>query len=247
MARYIENLNECTDPTSGDYMWVVDASAGSTDKDRKVDVAKFPRLAVANTFTAAQTISLASPTLTITPTSGYARITLTAYDNTTGIGANVFIQRNSNATTPAAGLLLIHDLNGTARRIWPDSSGNLRIGTTDPTNANDTSGTVVGAQTSHRDYKEIAGAPVSDEAALSFVINAAYQVKRFTYKSGAFNGEEFSGLVLDGSTRHRYGQDADAEHPAGKSLNTINAIGDLFLAVRELTRRIDALGEKVYG
>lgn len=55
MARYIENLNECTDPVSGDYMWLVDASAGSTDKDRKVDVAKFPRLAIANTFAAAQT------------------------------------------------------------------------------------------------------------------------------------------------------------------------------------------------
>lgn len=41
MARYIENLNECTDPTTGDYLWVVDASAGSTDKDRKVDIAKF--------------------------------------------------------------------------------------------------------------------------------------------------------------------------------------------------------------
>ena len=53
MPRYIENLNECTDPTSGYYMWVVDASAGSTDKDRKVDVGKFPQLAVANTFTAA--------------------------------------------------------------------------------------------------------------------------------------------------------------------------------------------------
>jgi len=247
MARYIENLNECTDPTSGDYMWIVDASAGSTDKDRKVNVAKFPRLAVANTFTALQTISYASAAFTVTPTSGFARITLTAADNTTGIGNNIFIQRNSNATTPAAGALYIHDLNGTARRIWPDASGNLRIGTTDPTNANDTSGTVVGAQTSHRDYKEIAGAPVSDGEALAFVLNAAYQVQRFTYKSGAFNGEEFSGLVLEGSTQHRYGQDADAEHPAGKSLNTINAIGDLFLAVRELTRRIDALGEKVYG
>ena len=57
MTRYIENLNECTDPVSGDYMWLVDASAGSTDKDRKVDVGKFARLAVAQTFTATQTFS----------------------------------------------------------------------------------------------------------------------------------------------------------------------------------------------
>ena len=57
MPRYIEDLNECTDPVSGDFMWLVDASAGSTDKDRKVDVGKFARLAVAQTFSATQTFS----------------------------------------------------------------------------------------------------------------------------------------------------------------------------------------------
>ncbi len=59
MTRYIENLNECTDPTAGDYLWIVDASASASDKDRKVDAGKFPRLAVANTFTENQTISKA--------------------------------------------------------------------------------------------------------------------------------------------------------------------------------------------
>lgn len=63
MARYIENLNACTDPVSGDYLWIVDASAGSTDKDRKVDAAEFAivdranTFAGANTFTGAQTFS----------------------------------------------------------------------------------------------------------------------------------------------------------------------------------------------
>jgi len=57
MARYIENLNSCTDPTSGDYFWVVDASAGATDKDRKVNVGLFAQLAVANTFTNDQTVT----------------------------------------------------------------------------------------------------------------------------------------------------------------------------------------------
>jgi hypothetical protein len=41
MPRYIEQLNECTDPASGDMLWLVDASAPATDKDRRVDVAKF--------------------------------------------------------------------------------------------------------------------------------------------------------------------------------------------------------------
>ncbi len=56
MARYIENLNTCSDPTSGDYLWVVDASAGATDKDRKVDAGLFAQKALANTFTGAQRV-----------------------------------------------------------------------------------------------------------------------------------------------------------------------------------------------
>lgn len=56
MPRYIENLNSCSDPTSGDYLWLVDASASASDKDRKVDVGLFARLAAANVFSGAQTV-----------------------------------------------------------------------------------------------------------------------------------------------------------------------------------------------
>jgi hypothetical protein len=41
MPRYIEQLNECTDPAAADWLWVVDDSQLSTDKDRKVSLAKF--------------------------------------------------------------------------------------------------------------------------------------------------------------------------------------------------------------
>lgn len=51
MPRYIENYNECTDPVSGDYLWIVDASAGSTDKDRKVDIAKFGIVSATTSWT----------------------------------------------------------------------------------------------------------------------------------------------------------------------------------------------------
>ena len=50
MSRYTEQLNECTDPVSGDFVPIVDASAGATDKDRKVNVNKFAVLANANAF-----------------------------------------------------------------------------------------------------------------------------------------------------------------------------------------------------
>ncbi len=64
MARYIENLTECTDPVSGDYLWIVDASAGSTDKDRKVDIAKFGMVSATTTWTPALAFGGASTGIT---------------------------------------------------------------------------------------------------------------------------------------------------------------------------------------
>jgi hypothetical protein len=45
---------------TGDQLQIYDASAGSTDKDRRVDVNKFGRYAAAGTWTAAQTYSVAT-------------------------------------------------------------------------------------------------------------------------------------------------------------------------------------------
>ena len=67
----------------------------------------------------------------------------------------------------------------------------------------------------------------------------AAAVRRFTYKNGSFGGEEFSGLVVDYAPR--YGMDRDADHPAGKSLNVVTAIGDLMIAVDYLAGRVAAL------
>lgn len=36
MARYIEQLNENTDPVAADFLWIVDTSADATDKDKKL-------------------------------------------------------------------------------------------------------------------------------------------------------------------------------------------------------------------
>lgn len=65
MPRYIDGLNECTDPQAGDQLWIVDASAPDTDKDRKVAVGKLAVLALANTFTAAQTMPRVAPPQTV--------------------------------------------------------------------------------------------------------------------------------------------------------------------------------------
>ncbi len=235
MARYIENLNSCTDPTSGDYFWIVDASAGATDKDRKVDVGLFA-YAGPNTFSGNQIIDKASPTLTLSG-SGQGMVSIGALSNGTGMGGLLSADRNTSGT-PAAGLVRLRDNANNWRHIWPDATGVLRIGTTQPTNAQDTSGTVVGAQTSSLDAKYIVAGETSIKDVLAAVQRGAEAVRRFTYKSGAYNGEEFEGVVVDYAPR--YGMDKDEEHEAGKSLNLINAVGDLLRAVAWLVEREQA-------
>lgn len=236
MARYIENLNSCTDPTSGDYFWIVDASASATDKDRKVDAGLFAQVAAANTFSANQVIDKSSPTITLSG-SGQGMVSIGALSNGTGMGGLLSADRNTSGT-PAAGLVRLRDNANNWRHIWPDATGVLRIGTTQPTNAQDTSGTVVGAQTSSLDAKYIVAGMTSIEVVLAAVQQGAEAVRRFTYKSGAYNGEEFEGVVVDYAPR--YGMDCDDEHEAGKSLNLINAVGDLLRAVAWLVEREQA-------
>ncbi len=261
MTRYIDQLNENTAPVSGDYLLCYQASAGATDKDRKLNISKLAVLANAQSFTAIQTFA---PTATNTdavyinmPASASAasleiayngtlrqqyaaqaalnRAYLLSFDNGSGGGPYLLVDRNSNASTPAAGYIQLSNRAGTAYNVWPDSSGNLRIGTSTPTNANDATGTVVGAQTSSLDSKNILGSVIAPQEALQNILNACAALRRFNYKNGAFNGEEFEGLVIDYSPR--YGMDRDAAHPAGKSLNVITLLGDLIQAVAYLAKK----------
>jgi hypothetical protein len=167
------------------------------------------------------------------------QLLMAVFDNGTGAGSNVIVQQNNNASTPAAGFLTIYTNGGSARRIWPDNTGLLRIHTADPTNANDTAGTVVGTQSSSLDVKDVVGAGPDGATALAHVEQGALAVREFTYKNGEFGGERFSGLVVDYAPR--YGMDRDAEHPAGKSLNVVTALGDLMIAVSYLAGRVAAL------
>ena len=181
--------------------------------------------------------------LEVTADGGSSILNMSTYDAGAGAGPIVRAGRNSNGSTPAPGVLSAIQANASGSSMWPDNSGVWRtVQDTNVTNANFASaGTVVGAQTSHRDFKDVIGEAVDDATALAFICQAAEQVARFVYKSGAYGGEEFSGVVLDGPELDRYGMDADEERPAGKALNVINAIGDLFKAVRVLSERVTAL------
>lgn len=156
------------------------------------------------------------------------------------LGPYVEIGRNTNGTKPGSGFVRLTARTGTTYRVWPDNTGVLRIHTADPIYDNDVLGTVVGAQTSSLDAKKLLGVPVSPDEALASVCTSAEQaIKRFVYKNGAFDGEEFSGLVVDFAPR--YGMDRDEAHPHGKALNVINAVGDLMLAVKALNDRLDKM------
>jgi hypothetical protein len=231
MPRYIENLNTCSNPTSGDYLWIVDASAASDDKDRKVDAGLFAQVG-GTTFTG---------TVNFNSNAEFKGTTrLPTFDGGSGVGNTLLIERNNNATTPAPGAVAMRTANNNFNSIWPDDSGLLRIRSiTGVSNANKDTGTVVGTQTSSLDSKDVLDGVTGIDDVLAAVRAGAEAVRRFTYKSGAFGGEEFEGVVVDFAPR--YGMDRDAEHPAGKSLNEIVIIGDLLRAVDHLVQRVAAL------
>lgn len=268
MTRYIDQLNETTDPVSGDYLLICDASAGATDKDRKVNINKFAILANAQSFTTTQTIAPSAtnvdglivnmPTFTanaaailkynsvtrftLTASASNSSIDMAAFDNSSSIGPAILVRNNSNATTPAAGSLGLFRKGGSFDTLWVDNSGNLRIwASNQPTSATDTSGTVVGTQTSSADSKNISEALPSLRESFAAILEAARNgLRSWSYKSGAFNNEFFpNGIVTD--LAPRYGMDRDEAHPAGKSLNIPVAIGDLIASISILHERITAL------
>lgn len=265
--KTINDLTALTGVVSADYVAVWDASGAVT---RKVTLANIfdVLLGQSNTFTNTITIQPSSGTShgqRIYMPSGTTSSALLAYYNNTlriqalaqatfnylmmrsddlgtdAAGAYLGAGRNTNSGTPAAGHVQLDNRAGTVYRLWPDASGNLRIGTTAPNNANDSSGTVVGTQTSMADAKDLLGDVGDPSEALQAIVMAAQNgIKRFAYKSGAFGGEEFEGIVTD--LAPRYGMDRDAEHPAGKSLNEIQLFGDLIRAVALIAERLGMVG-----
>lgn len=270
MTRYLEQLNETTDPTTGDYLPIYDASAGSTDKDRKVNISRFAILANAQSFTTTQTFAPTSTSVAgvavnapascsvpihtwsynatrrsyIVATSTSSNLALDFGDfGSLVAGPSVIIGGNNNATNACSGTLNIYDRAGTARYLWPDQSGIWRTYTAAPTNfTTDTgSSTIVGSQSSSLDSKDVIGEFTDYDGALAEILNAP--LYDFTYKSGAFNGEKFTGIITDYSPA--FGMDRDDAHPAGKSLNPITSHGYEMAAIKALYQRLVSLEERI--
>jgi hypothetical protein len=165
-----------------------------------------------------------------------------ARDMGTSAGPAVQIRRNNSAGTPAAGRLIMQSNAGTSYHVWVDATGDLRIGTTAPSNANDTSGAVVGDQTSMAEAKYISDELSSLADVLERVRGGAEAVRRFVYRSGSYNRQEFEGVVTDAAPH--YGMDRDADHPQGRALNEIQILGDLLRTVDWLVKRVAELEAK---
>lgn len=236
----ITDLATETAIASGDYLVINDVSAGTDKKITRNNLIGSLKVTVNAASGDSQVWQLSGTDrakLNIATNATF--LSLEDFDNGSSAGPRLQAGRNSNASTPAAGFVRLSNLSGTGYRIWADTSGNLRINTADPTNANDTAGTVVGTQTSSLDAKSITGEALPAVDILAAVQAGAEAVRRWTYRNGAYNGEEFSGVVVDYAPR--YGMDRDAAHPAGKSLNVATVIGDLLIAVANLAERVAAL------
>ncbi len=164
---------------------------------------------------------------------------LSAFDNGSGVGPLSVVYHNNNASTPAAGALGLAMSTGALRYLWADPAGLLRIHTAQPTNATDTAGSVIGDQTSALAAKTVLESLSGLDDVWERIQAGAEAVKRFVYKSGAYNNQEFEGVVIDYAPA--YGKDRDEEFPAGKALNDVNILGDLLRAVTNLAARVVAL------
>jgi hypothetical protein len=96
----------------------------------------------------------------------------------------------------------------------------------------DTSGSVLGDQTSMRSAKIIHGEFTDHALALDTIVHA--RLWNFSYLDGQYNGERFVNITLgDGAENcNVFGKDN------GKAFNELTAHGYSFAAIKELERRL---------
>ena len=245
----INDLAALASPASTDLIGVWSVSGAAYKKSTVAQVLAAGSAAIktsSNTFTAAQPIAPAStgaPALNVNAPAGNGAVqvlSIGSFDNGAGIGPGIYIGRNSNASTKAGAHIGLTPGGSGTRFIWVDGAGLARIHTAAPTSATDTAGTVVGDQTSMLAAKTLAANDVAPiDEVLRRISEGADAVRRWTYKDGEYNGEEFEGIVTDFAPA--YGKDRDKEHPNGKALNNVVILGDLVRAVANLAQRVSAL------
>jgi hypothetical protein len=160
-------------------------------------------------------------------------------------GGYLSLGRNTSGNG-APGVIAYGDQSGTFWYSWADTSGNLRIssGGTYPEEdgtPSETSGTVVGTQTSTRDTKNLLGAFTDYRGALDLITQVP--IYRFTYKSGAYGGTIFTGIIADELPVVM--MDPDPAHPEGRSFSPVSAFGYTAAAIKALQAEIEELRAEV--
>lgn len=182
-------------------------------------------------FYAGGTLKLAE--LSLAASGSFLGMSNQAFGTGAVAGPNLYVGYNTSGNG-APGTLLLFAKNGAGYYVWADTTGDLRIGTGPPEEdgtPSDTSGTVVGDQTSTRASKNIIGEFNDNTAALHAILRAP--LYRFTYKSGARCSTEYLGIVAEDSPE--FAQDE------GRSFNPVSAFGYTVAAIKALERRIREL------
>mgnify|MGYP000918233361 CR=1 FL=1 len=166
-------------------------------------------------------------------------IDLSSSANGTGVGGNkVFVGINTSGSD-AAGSLALGKIGGSYSYVWSDNTGVMRINSSAPVEdggtTSDTSGTVVGTQTSTLATKILTGHDISPTDALATIL--ATPIKSFTYKSGAYNHTEFHGIIADWSPAFAMDN--------GRSFNPISAFGYTVQAFKAQQAQIDDLASRL--
>lgn len=182
---------------------------------------------------------LESPTFTGTLTAPTIVSTTTMEISSSDLGDGVAgpvvtLGRNTNATNTGAGSINFLDKAGTAGYVWQDAAGNMRINTSSPSNANDTAGLVIGAQTSTRDTKQDISEYTDYSLALSQIINAPLHTFRYI--------KEVNGYGTDSPlAKARIGfisDEVDAMFMVGNSIDQVSVNGLLMASIKELDLKI---------
>ncbi|MCX6756491.1 MAG: hypothetical protein NTX85_04075 [Candidatus Nomurabacteria bacterium] len=159
-----------------------------------------------------------------------------------GLAGPVFtLGRNTNATNTGAGSINFQSKAGTAGYVWQDAAGNIRINTASPSNANDTAGTVVGAQTSTRDTKQDIADYTDYSASLQMVLDAPLHTFRYIREVNGYGSD--SPLA-----KTRIGYIADEVNPAfmvGNMIDQVSVNGILMASVKEENSKIVAMDLRV--
>jgi hypothetical protein len=145
-------------------------------------------------------------------------------------GCVLNLGRNSSGNG-APGLIVYRDRSNNVRYLWPDNTGNLRIGGAVPDElAGDVGGTVVGTQTSTRATKRAIEAFLDTTGALALI--ARTPLYRFQYRDGDPDTQHVGIMAEESPEFTRYAQTA---------FDPVNAFGYTAAAIKALLARVETL------